>query len=746
MINRSICRVVALLLLIAAFPVTSPPAIAQTTNASIGGLAVNPVTNRVYAELDNSVVVIDGTSNSVIATLSTPNVGAVAVNPATNRIYVLREGSAGGSLISVIDGATNTILTTVQVAGGPVGGPHGLAVNPTTNRVYVAHSTSSGGGALLSTIDGATNAVISTLSIPNFSAGVQVNPNTNRIYISIGHTGSMVGVVDGATNKLITVISLASFFSPPPNVVVNPTTNRIYAGGQVIDGATNTVVASIPVDPLAVNTTTNRIYGMPAGATSGLAVVDGATNTVQATVPLTFLPVIGAVNPTTNRIYAVGSSSRTISVINGSSNTVVSTISLPAPPPPAPPPAATFFFAEGSTQPPFDTWFLVQNPTDRPAVVQFTFEIHGRQVITRSFSVGPTSRFSLFANQILPNVAFSTRIDANQAVLVERSMFVGFDGDVVTGIPSPNRTWLFAEGSTQNPFQTWLLLQNPNNTPTTATITYLLLGGGTPRTQVLSLPPLSRTSVFVNQVLPNAAFSTRVDSSTPIIVERAMYRFPGNAATADAGVNSPSRTWFIPEGNTTRSPIPFDTFLLLQNPNSSPTTATITLFQPNGTSISFTQRLAPTSRQSVFLNQVLPNTTFGIRVDAADPIIAERSIFVGTEPRGALATPGATNPATTWFLAEGSTQPPFNEVIYILNPNASAMSAHIDFDVPGGQVVGRDFTILPTRTLTISVNDIVVDSPVSARVTTSLPSVVERTMFFRKLGSLGGHDTIGIRG
>ncbi|HVC35565.1 MAG TPA: hypothetical protein VNL16_18810, partial [Chloroflexota bacterium] len=74
------------------------------------------------------------------------------------------------------------------------------------------------------------------------------------------------------------------------------------------------------------------------------------------------------------------------------------------------------------------------------------------------------------------------------------------------------------------------------------------------------------------------------------------------------------------------------------------------------------------------------------------------------------------------------------------------MSAHIDFDVPGGQVVGRDFTILPTRTLTISVNDIVVDSPVSARVTTSLPSVVERTMFFRKLGSLGGHDTIGIRG
>src|SRR6185437_7906390 len=110
--------------------------------------------------------------------------------------------------------------------------------------------------------------------------------------------------------------------------------------------------------------------------------------------------------------------------------------------------------------------------------------------------------------------------------------------------------------------------------------------------------------------------------------------------------------------------------------------------------VRFTQRLAPTSRQSVFLNQVLPNATFGIRVDAADPIIAERSIFFGTEPRGALATPGATDPATTWFLAEGSTQPPFTEEIYILNPGTATMSAHIDFDLPGGRVVGRDFTVL----------------------------------------------------
>jgi DNA-binding beta-propeller fold protein YncE len=139
MINRSVYRVVALLLLIAAFPVTSTPVIAQTT--SIRSLAVNPVTNRIYAMLDNSVVVIDGTSNAVITTLSIPNAGAIAVNTSTNRIYVLRAGSTGGTLVSVIDGGSNTILTTFQVVAGPGGLPLSVAVTPATNRVYVMYQS-----------------------------------------------------------------------------------------------------------------------------------------------------------------------------------------------------------------------------------------------------------------------------------------------------------------------------------------------------------------------------------------------------------------------------------------------------------------------------------------------------------------------------------------------------------------------------------------------------------------------------
>lgn len=410
----------------------------------------------------------------------------------------------------------------------------------------------------------------------------------------------------------------------------------------------------------------------------------------------------------------------------------------------------SWFFAEGSTQPPFDTWFLVQNPTTIAAHVTFTFQLQGGGTITRGFVVGPTSRFSVFANQVIPGVAFSTRIDSDQPIRAERAMYVGFDGDAVTGIAAPSRTWLFAEGSTQPPFQTWLLIQNPNSVAASATITYFLLGGGSPATQTLSLPPQSRTSVFVNQVLPNVAFSTRIDSDQPVVAERAVYRFPGNAATAKAGLNAPSTTFFFPDAKTSlqtvrQARVPFDSFLLLQNPNSTPTTANVTLFRSNGTTFTFSQFLPASSRQTIFLNQIVPNGEFGIRVDASQPIIAERSMFFGREPRGAMATPGSTELATSWFLAEGSTQPPFIEDLFVLNPNASAMSGQVEFQLPGGQTVVRGFVIGPRRSLILHVNSIIPGSPVSARITTNAPSAVERQMFFNKLGSLGGTDALATR-
>ncbi len=59
----------------------------------------------------------------------------VAVNARTNRIYVTNPVSP---IVTVLDGATNTVVTTVGVGAGPLG----VIVNEKTGRVYVTNLNS----------------------------------------------------------------------------------------------------------------------------------------------------------------------------------------------------------------------------------------------------------------------------------------------------------------------------------------------------------------------------------------------------------------------------------------------------------------------------------------------------------------------------------------------------------------------------------------------------------------------------
>lgn len=412
------------------------------------------------------------------------------------------------------------------------------------------------------------------------------------------------------------------------------------------------------------------------------------------------------------------------------------------------PSGTTWFFAEGSTAKPFDTWLLLQNPGVAPATARLTFMLEGGGTVSSSVLVEATSRKSIYVNQILPSASFSTRIDSDRPILAERAMYTGFDGHDVTAIAAPSKTWYLAEGSTTSPFHTWILLQNPNGSPATAHLTFQTEDGVTTR-QDIGIAPNARASLFVNQVLPNAAFSTRVDSDLPIIVERAMYRFPGNAATGVTAVPAPAKNWYFAAGMPAFLSVPADAWLLLQNPNNFPVTANVTFLGTDGQTSSLQKWLPPASRQSIFASQSFRSSSFGIKVEADGNVIAERSVFIGPrqpggEPQGAYATQGASELSTVWALPEGSTAPPFTERISVLNPNQAPMDTRFEFMLEGGQLILENVTIQPFRAFDLAVESVVRSAPASARVTTSLPSAVERTMYWAKDGKTGAHDTIGI--
>ena len=135
----------------------------------------------------------------------------------------------------------------------------------------------------------------------------------------------------------------------------------------------------------------------------------------------------------------------------------------------------------------------------------------------------PTSRTSLFLNTIVPDTEVSALVESDRDILAERAMYFNGEGHDTAGAISPNSRWYFAEGNTRAGYDTWILLQNPNMTPVTATLTFFK-EDGTTVTHKMLIPHVSRESLLVNLVVPDALIGTRVEADKPIIAERAVYR------------------------------------------------------------------------------------------------------------------------------------------------------------------------------------------------------------------------------
>lgn len=196
-----------------------------------------------------------------------------------------------------------------------------------------------------------------------------------------------------------------------------------------------------------------------------------------------------------------------------------------------------------------------------------------------------------------------------------------------------------------------------------------------------------------------------------------------------------ARRWYLPEGYTGHN-----TWVLIMNPNPQPAKATITFMTDEGKNISRSYTLRPTSRATINVNEILPgNTAFGTQVVADQPVVVERASYWngGASGHSSLA---ATSPATTWYLAEGSTAPPFREFVLVMNPNDSPARLEATFMLEGGGTVAGSYNVGAKSRFTLDVNSVVPDRALSVRLSSNVPVVVERVMYF---GS-GGHSSIGI--
>lgn len=412
----------------------------------------------------------------------------------------------------------------------------------------------------------------------------------------------------------------------------------------------------------------------------------------------------------------------------------------PAAPTPTPTPTPipkTWYFAEGSTGKPFDTWLLLQNPDPEPAKAKVTYMLpNGGQHIAE-YGLKPTSRTSILLNSVVPDTEVSTMIESDRYILAERAMYFGSEGHATAGAISPSTNWYFAEGSTTSSFETWILMQNPNKEPATATLTFYKEDGSTV-VHTMLIPHVSRASLLVNQVVPEASVGAKIEADRPIVAERAVYKDKGKAGTDSMGATTLSKNWYMAEGITRGG---FDTWVLLLNPNDVVANATLTFMAEDGSPVTRKYVLQPRSRVSVYVNPELPNARVATQVESDLPIVAERSVYFpeGQGAHGSMAAPALSK---KWFLPEGSTAKPFSENILLMNPHASPANVTATFMKEDGEAVEKKYTLKPTSRFTLQMNDILPDTAFSTKVESDQPIVAERSMYFSDWR--GGHSSMGI--
>ena len=302
----------------------------NATNAPVTAtVTVTPSTGGAFAYIanfvSNNVSVINLATNTVVTTIA---VGSgpqgIAISPDNSKVYVTNSNS---NTVSQINTATNTVTATI-----PVGSfPRGVVVSPDGSRLYVANSTSSN----VSVINTATNSLITNVPTGGTATWITITPDGNFIYVSNLNSAN-VAVINTATNTLTTTITVGS---TPRGITITPDGSKVYVSNSgassvsVINTATNTVIGG----PIPVGANPNGICTLPDGSivyvanqgSGNVSRINTTTNTVVGS-PITVGAGPNGIyrTPDGSKVYVANNSGSSVSMINTGTNTVGATVTV----------------------------------------------------------------------------------------------------------------------------------------------------------------------------------------------------------------------------------------------------------------------------------------------------------------------------------------------------------------------------------------------------------------------------------
>ena len=200
-------------------------------------------------------------------------------------------------------------------------------------------------------------------------------------------------------------------------------------------------------------------------------------------------------------------------------------------------PAQKWYLAEGATHSGFDTWLLLFNPQPEKARVTVNVDSQGSELEPIDLVMEPRSRTTLHLNDLLPGRDLSMLVESDVPIVASRSMYWavpgGRAGHECHGITAPTKESFLPEGCTAYGFDTWLLLYNPGDVDTTATV-YAMTDGGEQEIGKIGVPAHTRSTMKVDDYY-DGSLSLRVVAGEPVCSERATYWSDRAGGTCSTG-------------------------------------------------------------------------------------------------------------------------------------------------------------------------------------------------------------------
>jgi YVTN family beta-propeller protein len=193
-------------------------------------------------------------------------------------------GLFGDDSVAVLDTSSNQVLSTIPVPPGP----HGVVITPDDKRVYV----SSDGASTVSVIDTSTDSVTDTIEVGQTPHGLAITPDGSSVLVA-GFGTNMVSAIDTATNKIAWRVPVAN----PHNFAISPDGRMAYVASQSPTSPSLAMInlpgqrlggsVALPNIPRALNFTPDgsQMWFTEAGVDE-VQVLDPTNNQITATIPV----------------------------------------------------------------------------------------------------------------------------------------------------------------------------------------------------------------------------------------------------------------------------------------------------------------------------------------------------------------------------------------------------------------------------------------------------------------------------